>query len=434
MNINTTKLNESIPRFGLVLTLLFLTFYFYGAVETIAQTNTQTVTGLKAEIERYEQEIAKLKKEQEQLGQNISSTQSKAKTLQNEITNLNNKVKYFENQIYLTNINIKKTGAGITELEGNISDIQQKIDQSEDSVGKMLLILYQKDSEGLLPILLKNNNLSEFFTDIQQITNVNDTLISLIGELKNNKATLENNRVDLSGKKSELEQLNRQQGYEKTALTQAKLNTANILQATKGQEKEYQKLLTKAEELERAANLEIFRLEDKLRQAIDPGSLPAARPGILAWPVGGGGGKISQSYGCIETAFARRYYPDCNNGRGGFHNGLDVAASHGTPIIAAEAGRVIAMGNAPSAYGIWFTVEHSNGLVTAYTHLSVRSVTIGQEVKRGDIIGKVGNTGLSTGSHIHFMVYAPGTFTVKQSTISGTLPIGATLNPSNYLE
>ena len=236
---------------------------------------------------------------------------------------------------------------------------------------------------------------------------------------------------ELENKKSNLENLKKQQGNEKTALNQTKTETSSLLKVTKGKEVEYQKLLTRAEELEREANLEIFRLEEKLRQAIDPNSLPLARPGILGWPVTG---RISQAYGCIISAFARRYYPDCNNNRGGFHNGLDVAASHGTPIVAAEDGIVIAKGNTPSAYGVWFAVEHANGLVTAYTHLSVRNIAIGQTVKRGDIVGKMGSTGLSTGSHIHFMVYAPKTFTVKESKISGTLPIGATLNPADYLD
>ena len=82
---------------------------------------------------------------------------------------------------------------------------------------------------------------------------------------------------------------------------------------------------------------------------------------------------------------------------------------------------------------MWAAVEHDNGLVTVYAHVSVRSVIVGQQVNRGDTIGNMGSTGLSTGSHIHFMVYAPKTFTVKESKISGTLPIGATLNPADYL-
>lgn len=392
--------------------------------------NAQSTTELKAEIERYEQEIAKLKKEQEELGQNISSTQSKAKTLQNQINSLNGKVKYIENQIYLTSININKTGAEIETLEGNIFDVQQKVNYSRDTIGRLMLTLYKQDKENLLTVLLKNANISDFFVKSQAAADINTAIFGEIEELKSNKKSLEDHKNELEQKVDNLESLKQQQSHEKAALSQTKTETSNLLKVTKGKEAEYQKLLTKAEQLEREANLEVFRLEEKLRQAIDPNSLPLARPGILEWPVSG---KISQKYGCIETPFARRYYSDCNNGRGGFHNGLDIAASHGTSVVAAEDGTVIAMGNAPSAYGVWFAVEHPNGLVTAYTHLSIRNVTISQSVKRGEVVGKMGSTGLSTGSHIHFMVYAPKTFTTKESKISGTLPIGATLNPANYL-
>jgi len=415
--------------FNLKLSFCILIFAF--CILSAEGAYAQTVDQLRLEIDRYEEEIARLRQEQSELGQSITDTQSKAKTLQSQINNLNSKVKYMENQIYLTSVNINKTGTEIEKLGGDIFDKQRSIDYKKDTVGRIILELYQKDNENLLLVLLKNANISNFFTKVQYAASLNDSLLNLIGDLKNEKQDLEENKNSLEGKKDELESLKQQQSYERSALSQTKAETSSLLKTTKGREAEYQKLLTKAEELERQANLEIFRLEEKLRQAIDPNSLPLARPGILEWPVRG---RISQLYGCIETAFARRYYSDCNNGRGGFHNGLDIAAPHGTPAIAAEDGKVIAMGNAPSAYGVWLTIEHANGLITAYTHLSVRNVTVGQEVKRGDVVARMGSTGLSTGSHIHFMVYAPGTFTVQSSKISGTLPIGATLNPSDYLE
>lgn len=412
-----------------ILTLTLLISASYILLATISYA--QTVTELQSEINRYEEEITRLKKQQEELGKNISSTQAQAKTLQNQINALNGKVKYLENQIHLTNVNINKTGVEITALEGNIFDIQQKVTYSKDTIGRLMLTLYKQDKENLLTVLLKNANISDFFIKSQAAADINSAIFDEIEELKENKAELEEDKNELSDKKTSLEKLKEQQAHEKSALSQTKAETSNILKATKGKEIEYQKMLTKAEELEREANLEVFRLEEKLRQALDPNSLPLARPGILEWPVKG---RISQRYGCIETPFARRYYPDCNNKKGGFHNGLDVAASHGTPVVAADDGKVIAMGNAPSAYGVWFAVEHANGLVTAYTHLSVRGVSMNQNVKRGEVVGKMGSTGLSTGSHIHIIVYAPKTFAVKESKISGTIPIGATLDPANYLE
>ena len=315
-------------------------------------------------------------------------------------------------------------------MQNNIFDTQEKIDKQKNTIGQLLLFMDRRDKDNLLSIILKNNDLSDYFRQTQSAITVNANLMNLVDDLQNTENQLNQDKDNLEDKKVDLESLKQQQNAQKISLGQVTTGKDQLLKKTKSQEAAYQKLLAETEELQRQANLEIFRLEDQMRRAIDPNSLPLARPGILAWPVEG---RQSQSYGCIETAFARRNYPSCNNKKGGFHNGLDIAAKYGTPLHAAENGRVIAVGNAPYAYGIWAAVEHENGLVTAYTHMSVRSVGVGQEVKRGDVVGNMGSTGLSTGSHIHFMVYAPKTFTTKQSKISGLLPIGATLNPLEYL-
>ena len=414
----------------LIFTLLFFTFHFSLFTFAVAQTSGGNIDQIKSQIERLEQEIQKLQKDQEQYKANISGAQAKSATLQNEISKLNNQIKYLENRIYVTSANINKTSIEITETEGVIFDTQGKIEAQKRSVAQILLFLARQDKESLLISLLKNNNISDFVRQVDYASSLNANLVSLILELKETRTQFESQKNNLESKKTELENLKQKQSYERSAVSQVKLETNSLLKSTKGKEVEFQKLLTKSEEFERQVNLEIFKLEDQLRRTIDPNSLPLARPGVLAWPVSG---IISQRYGCIETRFARRSYSDCNNSRGGFHNGLDIAAPYGTPLRAAEDGKVVAIGNAPYAYGVWLAVEHSNGLVTAYTHMSVRSAGVGQQVKRGDVIGSMGSTGLSTGSHTHFMVYAPKTFTTQPSSISGSLPIGATLDPIDYL-
>ncbi|PIR41792.1 MAG: hypothetical protein COV30_02010 [Candidatus Yanofskybacteria bacterium CG10_big_fil_rev_8_21_14_0_10_37_15] len=414
----------------LIFFILILVFNIFCLPDLVlGQTETERI---REEINLREQEIEKLKKEQELLSKSLAGTQAEAQTLQNKINNLNGQIKYMENQISLTAVNINKTATEINGTENNIYDTQEKIDIQKKAIAQTILFLNRQDNEGLLFLLLKNNNISDFLRQEHYANSLNADLVNLIDKLKNTKNEFETQKNQLENKKNELEKLKQQQGHEKISLNEVKIQNSSLLKSTKGQEAEFQKLLTEAEEREREANLEIFRLEDELRKAIDPNSLPLARSGALGWPVQVKG-TVTQSYGCIHTNFARRYYPDCDKGKGGFHNGYDIGAPYGTPLLAGEDGKVIAIGSAPSAYGVWLAIEHANGLVTAYTHMSIRSLGVGQEVKRGDIVGRMGSTGLSTGSHIHFMVYAPKTFTVQKSKISGTLPIGATLNPLNYL-
>jgi len=414
------KISKTTIVFSLLLMSLLL----------IADAQAADPNQLKAQLEQLEKRIQELEAEQQKYKENITGAQTKAKTLQNEISNLNTQIKYLENQIRLTNTSINKTSIEIDETQGVITQTQDKIETQKKAIAQTLLFLARQDNESLLVSLVKSNNMSDFLRQEQYANSLNANLIGLTQELKSTKDEFEDQKGQLEGKKAELERLKQRQSHERAAVSVAKTETNSLLKTTKGKEVEYKKMLSKSEELKRQINLEIFKLEDQLRRTLDPNSLPMSGSGVLSWPYQG---RITQPYGCVETNFARRSYSDCNNGRGGFHNGLDIAAPYGTSLRAAADGKVVAVGNAPYAYGIWLALEHENGLVTVYTHMSVRSLGVGQVVKRGDAVGSAGSTGLSTGSHLHFMVYAPKTFTTQPSSISGSLPIGATLNPMDYL-
>lgn len=113
-----------------------------------------------------------------------------------------------------------------------------------------------------------------------------------------------------------------------------------------------------------------------------------------------GGGRLAKpAGGYISSAFGPRW--------GRMHEGVDIVAAYGSPVVAAEAGTVIRAGWY-SGYGKCIDVSHGNGLVTRYAHLSKISVSAGQRVQRGQIIGAIGNTGRSTGPHLHFEVLING--------------------------
>ena len=112
--------------------------------------------------------------------------------------------------------------------------------------------------------------------------------------------------------------------------------------------------------------------------------------GVLDWPI----------YGPISS-----YY----GSRGGTHTGMDITAPVGTAIKAADAGTVTGACY-QGGYGNFITINHGNGMVTRYAHCSAINVSVGQNVSRGTVIGKVGSTGRSTGPHLHFEVLVNGGF------------------------
>lgn len=104
--------------------------------------------------------------------------------------------------------------------------------------------------------------------------------------------------------------------------------------------------------------------------------------------------------GVIVSPFGTRW--------GRAHQGVDIAANHGTPVVAAEAGTIVWTGNR-GGYGICVDINHGSGVVTRYAHLSSTAAQSGQRVERGQFIGRVGSTGNSTGPHLHFEVIINGT-------------------------
>jgi murein DD-endopeptidase MepM/ murein hydrolase activator NlpD len=134
-------------------------------------------------------------------------------------------------------------------------------------------------------------------------------------------------------------------------------------------------------------------------QLINPDGAPPAPPvggdGSLARPVGGP----------ITSPFGMRVHPI--TGVRKLHDGTDFGVPCGTPVHAAAAGTVTGVPTS-SAYGKRILIRHRPGFETSYNHLSSRSVSVGDHVSTGQVIGHSGNTGLSTGCHLHFMVMKNG--------------------------
>ncbi|MXP37664.1 peptidoglycan DD-metalloendopeptidase family protein [Erythromicrobium ramosum] len=116
-------------------------------------------------------------------------------------------------------------------------------------------------------------------------------------------------------------------------------------------------------------------------------------------------GLLAPVPGAVTSNFGMRRHPILGYNR--MHAGIDFKARYGTPIVAVSDGRVSAAGRAGGC-GIAVRLEHGGGLATRYCHMSQMAVRSGQQVRRGQVIGYVGSTGLSTGAHLHYEMYRGG--------------------------
>lgn len=115
---------------------------------------------------------------------------------------------------------------------------------------------------------------------------------------------------------------------------------------------------------------------------------------------------IMPTAGWLSSAFSRsRFHPILHIARP--HEGIDVSAPMGAPIVAPAAGTVT-MVTVQNGYGNVLEIDHGGGIMTKYAHCSRIVVRVGQRVKRGQVIANVGNTGLSTGPHLHYEIHVQG--------------------------
>jgi len=400
----------------------FVAFYFVQINNALALQREQ----LQNSIEQKTKELQELKSKIQATQNKIGETQSQTKTLKKELQRIDKNIVQLKLNIKISEISIEKIKLEIESFQYSVADTQTKILRQIVSIGQILRIIEQNDREGFFLGWLKNKSLAEGFAAMQNAKNLNQSLAAKLKNLKEAQEELKQNLILSNQKKSQLELEESNLKHRQGIVQDQKKDQQFLLAQTKNQEKVYQRQLKELEEIESKISAEVEEIEKQLRMSFDPSLVPTPRPGVLAMPITG---LVTQPYG--KTFFAKTAY------KTGFHNGIDFKADLGTPVFAAEGGKVTAIGdNGNVQFGKFIIVQHDNNLTTLYSHLSNnRLVSEGNSVSRGQLVGYSGHSGYSTGPHLHFGVYVSQTFIMKFFPLCncGLVPVGATLDPSIYL-
>lgn len=394
---------------------------------------------LEQEIEEKNSRIQEIEKEISGYERELNVIGGEKRTLEAAIRELDLSRAKLTSEIRLTEQEIGATVFEIEKLNLEIQSKEDNISLNNDAIAQTLRNIHEAESQTLAETFLAEDNISDFWEEIDNLGRFQIVMQADLRELIVLKKELEEKRTDLAQKEVEFTEFQGNLIGQRRAVDATKTEKDNILNITKNEEAQYQALLNEKIEQRKVFEREIAAAEAELRIAIDPGSIPPTRSGILDWPLDNI--IITQYFG--NTPFATEN-PQIYGGGG--HNGIDLAASIGTPVRNALAGTVQDYGNTDLepgcySYGKWILVKHGNGLSTLYAHLSSISMDKGEVVNTGDIIGYSGNTGYSTGPHLHFTVFASQGVVVQKFETSincknVSVPISPKdgyLNPLSYL-
>ncbi len=421
-----------------VISLGIISGIIFSNTKSIA--NADQISELQNRIDKRNEEIKNLEKEIVEYQKQITAIGTQVSSLASTIKELELTQKKLETDIAITENKIAAKNLEIQKLSGQINDKEETITDNKRIISQSLATMDRVDNRSTVEMILASASFSSGWNEIEDLGTLQSELNAKITSLREIKTVLEANKKSTEKAKGELVVLQNQLTDQRKVVLATAGQKNTLLKETKQSESSYKKILADKKALKDAFEKELMEYESQLRLAVDASLLPKSGSGILSWPTKAV--TITQYFGNTEFATANS---QIYNGKG--HTGIDLRASIGTPILAAAPGTVVGVANTDIlprcfSYGKWIMIKHPNGLSTLYAHLSVQSVATGQDVARGQVIGYSGNTGYSTGPHLHFGVYATQGVEIKAFNNSVNckgvlLPLAdfkAYLNPLSYLQ
>lgn len=419
-------LRRSIAFFiGLLLIPLFVAGTHFAFAQSEVERLQNEIVEKNSRLSDIEKEIAQYEIALKQVGAEKGTLQKAIKELELEHKKVQADIRYTENKISSADLEINKLTLEINVTENHIS-------KNEEAIKEILRSMNIADNESMIEVLLRHENISEFWNAFTELETVRNSMSNKVKELSSLKIDLEDDKQDSTRQREELVELKSQYSDQKDILTSNTATKSELLSATKNEEKEYQAMLKAKQEARDKLALEVQDIESQLQFILDPTTIPSAGTAVFRWPLSNP--YITQYFGYTKFALQSGAYK--NN----MHNGMDLGAAVGTKIYAPLTGTVRMTGNTDLvsgcySWGKWALIDHANGLSTMFAHMSQIAVTPGQSVSTGDIIGYVGSTGYSTGPHLHFTLYVTDAVEVKQfNQFKAVTGCGAALSPFAAIE
>lgn len=339
-------------------------------------------------------DVKKIKKELEAVKNNLSAY----------VTQLDGEMERIQENIASLETQIEEKTTQIVQTEAQLNEAIEIENAQYESMKKRIKFMYEKGDDYYLELLFSADSVPDMLNKadyIEQLSAYDRKMLDQYvattkyvelckQQLETDKEVLEEAKVDVEKEKEAVEELI---GEKERQINSYAYDISNKEQAIKEYEADIAEQNQIIKDLEAAVAAE--------RQAIYDAEHPKITydGGVFAWP--------APSYKRISDDYGERIHPILGTKQ--FHNGVDMAAPGGSPILAAYNGEVVAASYS-SSMGNYIMIDHGNTLYTIYMHASALYVKKGDVVTRGQQIAAVGSTGRSTGNHLHFSVRLNGSY------------------------
>lgn len=391
--------------------ILLSLFFFLGSRSAYASELTNSV------IQEKEAEIANAEKEKKELQQGLTNVKKLKQELEKSKSDLTDYVTQLDLQLVDIQAKINDLSTKISEKEEEIEKTQKELDEAllrqqeqYEAMKRRIKFMYEKGDNTFLNLILNSTGLGDALNKAEYIEKLSDYDRRKLNEYVEYCEYVSVCKEALEEEKSVLDETKKAQEEEEASLNElVETKEAEILKVSSDISQQQAEIAAYEAEiadqnatikaLEAAVAEERKKLAAEAGRKYDGGKFANPCPSVV---------RISDDYGW-------RTHPILKTKQ--FHNGIDMAAPGGSPILAAYDGTVVAA-TYSSTMGNYIMIDHGDSLYTIYMHASALYVSKGQEVSKGQKIAAVGTTGRSTGNHLHFSVRLNGEYTSPWNYIS----------------
>lgn len=370
-------------------------------------TSTSDLNNQKTEIEQKKKEA---EAEQKEVKQEISEQRKEIATLDESISKL-------ESELQTLNGQIDELETSIEQKTKDLEKKQKEYEENDELLRERLVVMYETGETSFLDILFGSSNLVEFISNYYTLSQLTQCDSELLQSIETEQKEIEETKTKLESEKTEIVSLKSDKQVKNNSLKSKKSERQEKVNALTEEDKKLQSDIDSYNAQVQKIDNDIAKILADLKKKEEEAKK---------------GGSSSGGSGTSGLHFDGSFIWPCNNKIitsivkirwGRWHKGIDIGASYEN-VYASASGYAYPLEN-PGGYGHYIMVVHGDGYITLYGHLNAYKVSYGQYVKQGQVIAQSGNSGASTGAHLHFEIR-------KASSLSNYFN-SSFLDPLDYL-